>query len=90
MVTLERYKAAVQRLWTGKATVTVREGVLNEANGRTEPVERVLVEGAACRTARRTPRSWTSTASAPNPEARRARSAAAGSSRSVRRVFRVR
>ena len=44
MVTLERYKAAVQRLWTGKATVTVREGVLNEANGRTEPVERVLVE----------------------------------------------
>ena len=46
MVTLERYKAAVQRLWTGKATITVREGVLNEANGRTEPVERVLVEGA--------------------------------------------
>lgn len=32
MVTLERYKAAVQRLWTGKATVTVREGVLNEAD----------------------------------------------------------
>lgn len=49
MVTLERYKAAVQRLWKGKATVTVRDGVLNPANGRTEPVERVLVEGAACR-----------------------------------------
>lgn len=49
MVTLERYKAAVQRLWTGKATITVREGVLNEANGRTEPVERVLVGGVACR-----------------------------------------
>ena len=54
MVTLERYKAAVQRLWTGKATVTVREGVLNEANGRTEPVERVLVEGAACRISHKT------------------------------------
>ena len=49
MVTLERYKSAVQRLWKGKATVTVRDGVLNPANGRTEPVERVLVEGAACR-----------------------------------------
>ena len=49
MVTLERYKAAVQRLWTGKATVTVREGVLNEANGRTEPVERVLVEASPTR-----------------------------------------
>ena len=54
MVTLERYKAAVQRLWTGKATVTVREGVLNEANGRTEPVERVLVEGAARRSSHKT------------------------------------
>ena len=49
MVTLERYKAAVQRLWKGKATITVRDGALNPANGRTEPVERVLVEGAACR-----------------------------------------
>ena len=49
MVTLERYKAAVQRLWTGKATVTVREGVLNEANGRTEPSERVTASQEPCR-----------------------------------------
>ena len=49
MVTLERYKAAVQRLWKGRATITVRDGVLNPVNGRTEPVERVLVEGVACR-----------------------------------------
>ena len=54
MVTLERYKAAVQRLWKGKATVTVRDGVLNPANGRTEPVERVLVEGVACRISHKT------------------------------------
>ena len=54
MVTLERYKAAVQRLWKGKATITVRDGVLNPANGRTEPVERVLVEGVACRISHKT------------------------------------
>ena len=49
MVTLERYKAAVQRLWKGKATITVRDGVLNPANGRTEMVERVLAEAVPCR-----------------------------------------
>lgn len=49
MVTLERYKAAVQGRWKGKATITVWDGVLNPANGRTEPMERALVEGAACR-----------------------------------------
>lgn len=43
------YKQAVQSLWDGKATITVREGALNPANGRTEPVERVTVEEAACR-----------------------------------------
>lgn len=43
------YKQAVQSPWDGKATITVREGVLNPANGRTEPVERVTVEAAACR-----------------------------------------
>ena len=54
MVMNKRYKKAVQSLWDGKATITVREGVLNEANGRTEPVERVLVEGAACRISHKT------------------------------------
>ena len=54
MVTLEHYKAAVQRLWNGRATITVRDRVLNPVNGRTEPVERVLVEGAACRISHKT------------------------------------
>lgn len=31
MVKSNRYKAAVHSLWDGRATVTVREGVLNEA-----------------------------------------------------------
>ena len=54
MVTLEHYKAAVQRLWNGRATITVRDRVLNPVNGRTEPVERVLVEGVACRISHKT------------------------------------
>lgn len=49
MVKSNRYKTAVHSLWDGKATITVREGVLNEANGRTEPVERVLLEAEPCR-----------------------------------------
>lgn len=43
------YKQAVQRMWTGKATVTVLVGVLNPANGRTEPTEKVTVSDAPCR-----------------------------------------
>ena len=43
------YKRAVQSMWDGKATITVREGVLNEANGRTEPVERVTASDLSCR-----------------------------------------
>ena len=43
------YKKAVQSLWTGLATVTVRQGVLNPANGRTEPVEQVTASGLPCR-----------------------------------------
>ena len=43
------YKKAVQGMWKGKATVTVLEGVLNPANGRTEPTERVTVSDAPCR-----------------------------------------
>ena len=54
MVIPKGYKKAIQSLWDGRATITVREGVLNEANGRTEPVERVLVEGAACRISHKT------------------------------------
>lgn len=43
------YKSAIRRLWTGKATVTVMEGVFNPANGRTEPAEKVLVSEEPCR-----------------------------------------
>lgn len=57
MVTMQRYRAAVRRLWTGQATITVRDGVLNPANGRTEMVERVLVAGEPCRISHRTVKS---------------------------------
>lgn len=43
------YKKAVQGMWKGKATVTVLEGALNPANGRTEPTESVTVSDAPCR-----------------------------------------
>ena len=43
------HKKAVQSLWVGKATITVLDGVLNPANGRTEPTERVTVSDAPCR-----------------------------------------
>lgn len=46
---LTAYKKAVQSLWDGKATITVREGVLNEANGRTEQVERATASDLPCR-----------------------------------------
>lgn len=45
----DAYKSAVRRLWKGKATVTVLDGVLNPANGRTEPSERVTVSQEPCR-----------------------------------------
>lgn len=45
----EAYKKAVQSLWEGKATITVLEGVLNPANGRTESQERVLASDQPCR-----------------------------------------
>ena len=48
MVT-DAYRKAIQSLWTGKATITVREGKVNETNGRTEPVERVTASDLACR-----------------------------------------
>lgn len=40
---------AVRSMWSGIATVTVQEGVLNPANGRTEPQERTLAAGVPCR-----------------------------------------
>lgn len=43
------YKKAVQSLWDGRATITVLDGVLNTANGRTEPVERVTATELPCR-----------------------------------------
>ena len=46
---LAAYKKAVQGLWDGKAAITVREGELNPANGRTEQVERVTASDLPCR-----------------------------------------
>lgn len=43
------YKKTIQSLWRGRATVTVLDGVLNPANGRTEPQEKVVVADAPCR-----------------------------------------
>ena len=43
------HKKAVQSLWVGKATITVLDGVLNPANGRTEPQERILAADIRCR-----------------------------------------
>lgn len=43
------YKKAIQSLWRGRATVTVLDGVLNPANGRTEPQERVTASDVLCR-----------------------------------------
>lgn len=66
MVTLSpAYQKAVRSLWNGRATVTVREGVFNPANGRTEPVERVLAEDIPCRVSHRTIKS-TETSEAAN------------------------
>lgn len=48
------YKKAIQSLWDGRATVTVLDGALNPANGRTEPQERVLVDSAPCRISHKT------------------------------------
>ena len=51
---LAAYKKAVQSLWDGKAIITVREGVLNPKNGRTEPVERVIASDLSCRVSHKT------------------------------------
>lgn len=57
MVIPAAYKKAVQSLWSGLATVTVRRGVLNPANGRTEPVEEVKASGLPCRISHQTVKS---------------------------------
>jgi len=49
MVIPKGYKKAIQSLWDGRATITVREGVLDERTGRTEPVERVTASELSCR-----------------------------------------
>lgn len=51
------YEKAVRGLWTGRATLTQLEGVLNPANGRTEQVERVAADGIPCRLSYRALRS---------------------------------
>lgn len=51
------YKKAIQSLWTGLATITVRQGVLNPANGRTEPVEKVTASDLPCRISHQTVKS---------------------------------
>ena len=40
---------AVKSLWSGRATVTVLDGVLNPLNGRTEPQERQTASNVPCR-----------------------------------------
>lgn len=49
MVRRKAYKRAIQSLWDGRATITVLNGVLDPATGRTEPVERVTAEDLPCR-----------------------------------------
>ena len=49
MVIPKGYKEAIQSLWDGRAVITVREGVLDERTGRTEPVERVTASELPCR-----------------------------------------
>ena len=49
MVIPKGYKEAIQSLWDGRAAITVREGVLDERTGRTEPVERVTASELPCR-----------------------------------------
>lgn len=43
------YQKAIQSLWDGRCTVTVRDRALDSATGRTEPQERVTAENIPCR-----------------------------------------
>lgn len=49
MVIPKGYQVAVRSLWNGRVAVTVREGMLDEHTGRTEPVERIVASGLPCR-----------------------------------------
>ncbi len=51
------FNKAVRLLWTGRAIVTVLDGVLNPSNGRTEPTERVTVTAEPCRISHETVKS---------------------------------
>ncbi len=48
------YKKAVQRLWSGKATVIVLVGELDPATGRTEQTERETATAQPCRLSHKT------------------------------------
>ena len=48
------YKKAIQRLWTGKATVYVRVGALNPTTGRTEQTEQASATEQPCRLSHKT------------------------------------
>lgn len=58
------YKKAIQSLWTGRATITVLDGTLNPANGRTEQTERITMRNQPCRVSYRAVKS-----TEPNQEA---------------------
>ena len=51
------YRKAIQNLWHGRAKVTVLDGELNPANGRTEPQEQVVFDDVPCRISRDTVKS---------------------------------
>ncbi len=46
---MSAYKSAIQSMWAGRATVTVLDGVVNPANGRTKPTERITATNVPCR-----------------------------------------
>jgi hypothetical protein len=43
------YTAAITSLWDGRCTITVRSGVLNPDNGRTETQEQTITSDVPCR-----------------------------------------
>lgn len=47
----QAYGSALRSLWTGRADITVYDGAVNPANGRTQLQERVAASGLPCRIA---------------------------------------
>ncbi len=43
------YKNALRKLWDGLCDVYIRETIVNQANGRDEPVETCVLQGEPCR-----------------------------------------